>query len=102
MDFLTTILVALFGALGFGAYRYHSKALSKAIAKADALSVVVRQNRTRAIQKHTENMGVLDATEQELEEAGSHGLADTLDAVFGGGGPMPQDDAGGGGSDGPL
>jgi len=102
MDFLTTILVALFGALGFGAYRYHSGALSKATAKADALAEVVRQNRTRAIQTHTETMETIDAKEAQLENADSHSLAGDLDALFGGGVPVPEDGADGGGSSGPL
>ena len=103
MSSLLNALLALLGAAGLGfLYRYHNRALSKATAKADALAEVVRQNRTRAIQKHTENMGVLDATEQELERADIHELADTLDAVFGAGVSVPEDDADGGGSDGPM
>ena len=49
MDFLTTILVALFGALGFGAYRYHNKALSKARSRSEALAEVVRMNRALSL-----------------------------------------------------
>ncbi len=102
MDFLTTVLVALFGALGLGAYRYHSKALSKARSRSEALAEVVRMNRKRATEDHTKTMEVLDAKEQELQDADSHGLADTLDAVFGGGVPVSEDDAGEDGSGGAM
>ncbi len=91
MDFLTTVLVALFGALGLGAYRYHSKALSKARSRSEALAEVVRMNRKRATEDHTKTMGVLDAKEAQLEDADSHELADTLDTLFGGGVPVPED-----------
>ena len=102
MDFLTTILVALFGALGFGAYRYHNKALSKATAKADALAEIVRMNRTRAIQAHTETMETIDAKEAKLQDADSLELSSAIDSLFGGGGSVPQDDAGGDGSGGAM
>ena len=103
MSSLLNALLALLGAAGLGfLYRYHSKALSRATAKADALAEVVRQNRARAEQEHATAMEVIDAKEAQLENADSHELADTLDAVFGGGGSVPEDSADGGGSDGAM
>ena len=93
MDFLTTILVALFGALGFGAYRYHNRALSKATAKADALAEVVRQNRARAIEEHTTRHEELNDVETRNNSLDLDTLGDTIDAVFG----DMSDDAGEGG-----
>ncbi len=93
---LAAALALLAGLLGFIWRGY-----SKATAKANALAEVIRQ-RAKAEQVHTTAMETIDATEQELESADSHSLAGDLDALFGGGGSVPQDDADGGGSDGPL
>ena len=58
---------------------------------------IIRQNKARAEQTHTESMEVLDAKEAKLENADSHSLAGDLDTLFGGGVPVSQDDADGGG-----
>ena len=94
MDFLTTILVALFGALGFGAYRYHNRALSKATSKANALAEVIRQNKARATEEHTTAMETIDAKEAQLDNADSPSLASDLDTLFGGGVSVSKDSAG--------
>ena len=98
---LTALLALLAAGLGF-LWRGYSKAMRDARGARAAALEVIRMSKARAEQTHTTAMETIDATEQELEKADSHGLADTLDAVFGGGGPMPQDDADGGGSDGPM
>ncbi len=95
MSSLLNALLTLLGVAGLGfLYRYHSKALSKARSRSEALAEVVRMNRKRATEDHTKTMGVLDAKEAQLEDADSHELADTLDTLFGGGVPVPEDAAG--------
>ena len=92
MPSLLNALLTLLGVAGLGfLYRYHNKALSKAVARSDALAEVVRMNRERAEQTHTETMETIDAKEQELGKADSHELADTLDTLFGGGVPVSED-----------
>tara|TARA_R100000988_G_C3882473_1_gene108937 strand:+ start:130 stop:441 length:312 start_codon:yes stop_codon:yes gene_type:complete len=101
----TSVLTALFALLATGLgflWRGYSKAMRDARGARDAALEIIRVNKARAKQDHTESMGVLDAKEQELENAGSHELSSAVDSLFGAGGSVPQDDAGGGGSDGPL
>lgn len=94
---LTAALALLAGLLGF-LWRGYSKATSKA----NALAEVVRQNKARATEEHTETMETIDAKEAQLDNADSPSLASDLDALFSGGVSVSQDGADGGGSDGPL
>ena len=98
---LTAALALLAGLLGF-LWRGYSKAMKDARGAREAALEIIRVNKARAEQTHTTAMETIDAKEQELQDADSHELADTLDAVFGDGGSVPQDGTDGGGSDGPL
>ena len=103
MSSLLNALLALLGAAGLGfLWRGYSKAMKDARGARDAALEIVRVNRARAEQTHTETMETIDAKEAQLENADSHELAGDLDALFGGGDSLPKDSAGGGGSDGPL
>ena len=90
---LTALLAFLAAGLGF-LWRGYSKAMRDARGARDAALEVVRQNKARAEQAHTESMGVLDAKEAQLDNADSPSLASDFDSLFGGGGSVPQDDAG--------
>ena len=84
MSSLLNALLALLGAAGLGfLYRYHSKALGRATAKADALAEVVRQNRARAEREHATRHEELDDVETRNDSLDLDTLGDTIDAVFG-------------------
>ena len=93
---LTAALAFLAGLLGF-LWRGYSKAMRDARGARDAALEVVRQSRARATEEHTRTMETIDAKEAKLENAGGHELAGNLDALFGGGGSLPKDGAGGDG-----
>lgn len=93
---LTAALVFLTGLLGF-IWRGHSKA----VARADALAEVILR-KARAEQDHTKAMETIDAKEAKLQDADSLELSSAIDSLFGGGGSVPQDDAGGDGSGGAM
>ena len=101
MSIFEAILGAVVTALGFFLFRQQGKALSTATARADALAEALRARR-RAEQAHTTVMETIDAKEAKLQDAGSLELSSAVDSLFGGGVPVPQDDAGGGGSDGAM
>ena len=76
-------LLALLGAAGLGfLYRYHSKALSKVVARSDALAEVVRQSRARAERDHTTKRRELDDVSERNDGLDLDTLGDTIDAVF--------------------
>ena len=94
MSSLLNALLALLGAAGLGfLYRYHSKALSKARSRSEALAEVVRMNRARAIEEHTTRHEELNDVETRNNSLDLDTLGDTIDAVFG----DMSDDAGEGG-----
>jgi hypothetical protein len=93
---LTALLAFLAAGLGF-LWRGYSKAMKDARGAREAALEVIRLNKARATEEHTTKIEVLDAKEAKLEKADSHELADTLDAVFGAGVSVPEDDADGDG-----
>ena len=83
MSSLLNALLTLLGVAGLGfLYRYHSKALGKAVARSDALAEVIRQ-RAKAEQAHTTRHEELDDVETHNDGLDLDALGDTIDAVFG-------------------
>ena len=89
---LTAALAFLAGLLGF-LWRGYSKAMRDARGARDAALEIVRVNKARAEQKHTETMEDLDDVETRNDSLDLDTLGDTIDAVFG----DMSDDAGEGG-----
>ena len=98
MSSLLNALLAILGAAGLGfLWRGYSKAMKDARGARDAALEVIRQSKARATEEHTTAMEAIDEKEAQLEDADSHELAGTLDALFGGGDPLPKDSADGDG-----